>query len=121
MAEIDIVTATIAINGSLSGEVDIGTKSLVGLIVPATWIAASITFQVSPDGGTTWAVLMDPSTAGPYTIATVTVTGGLPAAVAVDPTKLRGFVSYKIQSGTNGTPVVQTTAAVVQLITRLAF
>jgi hypothetical protein len=120
VAEIDILTTIISASASLSAQIDIGTKSLVGLVIPANWTTASITFQVSPDGGTTWAVLMDSTTAGAYTVATVTPVGSFPAAVAVDPAKLRGWSSYKIQSGTTGTPVVQTNAQTIQLITRLA-
>ncbi len=77
MADTDIRTVTIAAGQSLSPQIDIGTKSLVGLVVPANWTNAGISFQVSVDGGTTWAVLMDSTTAGPYAIATI-ATGGSP-------------------------------------------
>lgn len=50
------VTATIAASGSLSGEVDTGGRRLAGIVMPAAWTAAVITFQAAAkstaDGGT---------------------------------------------------------------------
>jgi hypothetical protein len=119
MAEVDIQTATIATGQSLSTQVNIGNKSLVGLAIPSGWVAAAggITFQMSPDGGATW---YEVSTAAglAYTIA---YTAGGAAIIAIDPTILRGISSCKIRSGTVGAPVVQTAAGgvILQLVTRL--
>jgi hypothetical protein len=46
------LTATIANGESLSGAVDLGGRKLVGIVMPASWTAASLTFQASPDGVT---------------------------------------------------------------------
>jgi hypothetical protein len=118
MAEIDILTTTITAAQSLSPQIDIGTKSLVGLVIPANWVAAAggISLQVSPDGGATWYELT--TVAGPYAIA-FTAAGA--ACIAIDPTTLRGLVSFKIRSGTAGAPVPQTNTVTLQLLTRLAF
>src|ERR1700757_631870 len=40
--------------GPITGGVAMGADTLVGIWMPATWVAASLTFQVSPDGGVTW-------------------------------------------------------------------
>src|SRR5262247_519153 len=47
------VAAVIAANGSVSGEVDTGGGTVVGLIMPGTWAAAVLTFQAAhlPAGG----------------------------------------------------------------------
>jgi hypothetical protein len=119
MAEVDVITAAIAAGTSLSAEVDIGNKSLVGLLVPTNWTTAGLSFQVSPDGGTTWGELT--TVAGtPYAIGSVTG-GTLAYYVAIDPTTLVGAMAFKIRSGTQAAPVNQTNLVTLQLITRLAF
>src|SRR5579871_1744550 len=105
--EIDYISAAIAQGAAISGEVDIGNKSLVGIWVPAAWVTAGISFQASVDGGTTWAELVD-STA--TAIAVSSVTGGAAVFVALDPTKLRGPVALKVRSGTSASPIAQTAA-----------
>ena len=117
MAEVDNIAASIASGQSLSAEVDIGSKSLVGLLVPANWTTAGISIQVSPDGGTTWAELT--TVAGtPYAIGSLTG-GTLAYFVAIDPTTIRGAQALKIRSGTQAAPVNQTNTVALQLITRL--
>ena len=113
MAEIDVLTTTIAATGTLSPEIDIGTKSLVGLQLPSGWVTAAITFQVSIDGGATWGALLDGATGTVYTIPSVA--GGSQVAIGIDPAKLRGWSSFKIQSGAS-----QTNGVTISLITRLA-
>jgi hypothetical protein len=54
MSEVDNITAQIVAGQSLSAEIDIGSKSLVGLQIPSNWTTAALSFQVSVDGGTTW-------------------------------------------------------------------
>jgi hypothetical protein len=119
MAEVDNIACQIASGQSLSAEIDIGNKSLVGILIPTNWTTAGISIQVSPDGGVTWAELT--VVAGtPYAIGSVTG-GTLAYYVAVDPTTLRGALAIKIRSGTQAAPVNQTNTVNLQLITRLAF
>jgi hypothetical protein len=105
------VQATIANGAALSGQVNIGNRLLVGLWMPATWTAASITFQVSPDGGTTWLELY--SSAGVETTFTVAAS----QFIAVDPETLRGINAVKVRSGTSGSPVNQNQQSIVTLVT----
>lgn len=111
MAEIDILTTTIAAGQTVSAEADIGNKSLVGIQVPVNWSAATISFQASIDGGATWGPIVN--AAGAYSIASV---GAGQSYVAIDPTTLRGISSFKIVSGSS-----QTNAVTLSLITRLVF
>lgn len=119
MADTDIRTTTIAAGAALSAQIDIGTKSLVGIVIPANWTPAPISFQVSMDGGTTWVELTPASTGVPY------VTGGTNIAVstyvAIDPTILRGIASYKVRSGTAASAANQTSTVTLQLVTRMVF
>lgn len=118
MAEVDNISASIAAGQSLSPEVDIGSKSLVGIVLPANWSAAAggLSFQVSVDGGVTWNEL---TTVGgtAYAIAFTAAAG---AYIAIDPATLRGVQAIKIRSGTAGAPVNQTNAVTLTLVTRLA-
>jgi hypothetical protein len=118
MAEIDTLQVQIAAGQSLSPQIDIGTKSLVALVLPSNWVAAAggISFQASIDGGTTWNELL--TLAGtPYAIS-FTAAGA--AYLALSPDILRGVQSLKIRSGTSASPVPQTNTVVLQLVTRLA-
>jgi hypothetical protein len=109
---LSIIQAAIAAGQSLSSEVDLGAQTLVGIAMPATWVAASLTFQFSVDGGTTWIEAY--SSAGVET--TFTVAAG--QYIQIDPTTLRGVNALKVRSGTSASPVVQTGGASLSLIAK---
>jgi hypothetical protein len=112
------VAVQIASGQSLSPQVDIGPKTLVGLIVPSNWTTASLSFQASADGGATWGELQD-QTATAITVGSIT--GGTQVFVGFDPTKLRGAWSLKVRSGTAASPVTQTNTVTLTLLTRDIF
>jgi hypothetical protein len=114
MAYIEIQTATIANGASLSAEVALGEKTLVGIVMPAAWDAAGLTFQASQDD-VTFSELQDGSGAA----ISFTVSAGI--FVAVDPTRWRGITGIKVRSGTSGAPVNQTAQRTIQLITRTIY
>jgi hypothetical protein len=107
-------SATIASGAALSGAVCLGDKVLAGIQMPAAWTAASLTFQVSFDAGTTWKDLYDD--AG----VEVTLSPTSPAGkyLAVDPSAFAGVVFLKVRSGTTGTPVNQAADRSFTLVTR---
>ncbi len=110
------VSAQIAAGQSLSAQVDIGGWTLVGIVVPANWTTAGLSFQASADGGATWGELLD------MTATAITVSSIAGAArIAIDPTKLRGVRSLKVRSGTSGAPVAQTNAVTLTLLTRFVY
>lgn len=104
------IPATIAAGQSLSAEIDLGAMTLVGIAMPAAWTAASLTFQISFDGGVTW--LEHYNSSGSETTFTV-ATGQY---IAVDPTLWRGVNALKVRSGTAAAAVVQTGGAALGLI-----
>ena len=107
-------TVTIANGASLSGaSADAKQKTLVGVVTPAAWTTAGVSFQVSYDNGTTYVVLWD-DTGAEYTIPAV------PASryVAVDPTKFLGVTNIKIQSGTSAATTNQAGSDIVTLVLR---
>ncbi len=114
MAYIDFQTATIAAGTALSPEVALGEKTLVGIIIPAAWITAALTFQATPDD-TNFYELYDG--AGNE----VTLTGAAGQFVQVDPTKWKGITGIKLRSGTAGTPVNQTSTVTLTLVTRTVY
>lgn len=114
MAYIDFQTATIGIGTSLSAEVALGEKTLVGIVMPAGWDAAGLTFQATPDD-VNFSELQD----GTGAAVGFTVAAGI--FVAVDPTKWRGVTGIKVRSGTSGVPVNQTATRALILVTRTIY
>jgi hypothetical protein len=107
--------ATIGIGTALSGPVALGALTLVGISMPAVWTTAPLTFQVSPDGGTTWQELYD----GAGNEVTIEAAAGQ----YIIPLNLasyfwRGINMVQVRSGTSGSPVNQAAAAIINLITR---
>ena len=100
----------IANTTSLSAEVDLGIKVLVGIVMPAAWTAAALTFQASFDGGTTWLNMQTASAELSYTAAAGQY-------IAVDPTLWRGANAIKVRSGTAASPVAQGADRILTLIT----
>jgi hypothetical protein len=103
--------AIIANGAAVSPQVNLGNGLLIGIRMPATWTAAVLTFQVSPDGGTTWLEMQSSSAVVSYTVAQGQYIG-------VDPTIWRGVTALKVRSGTVGSPVNQAQQSIVTLITQ---
>jgi len=103
------ITATIASGTSLSPATGLGAKTLVGIAMPAGWDAASLTFQISIDGGTTW-LEMAAFSAG--------IVASASNFISVDPTYWRGLNNIKVRSGTSGAAVNQTADRVLTLLVR---
>lgn len=120
--ELETQSATIAAGAALSGQANLGEKQLVGIVMPAAWTAADITFQASADGGATWGELMTADGAPADAAAAFQIHS--PAAsqfIGLDPAKLRGANCLKLRSGTAATPVNQVAQAVLTLLTRGVF
>jgi hypothetical protein len=107
-------TVTIAAGASLSSPASVGSKVLCGIIFPAVWTSASLTFQVSVDGGATWLEYYDDSTTEQQ-ILTTTPTG---LYLALDASMFAGVTMLKVRSGTFAAPVNQVAAASLMLVAR---
>lgn len=109
---IDQIVATIAAGTSLSAAVGLGIKTLVGIVMPAAWTTAGLTFQSSVDGGQTFVELLG---------STGTALGLTVAAsqhIAVDPALWRSVNNIIIRSGTLGSPVNQVAQASLILLVK---
>lgn len=105
------VSATIAINQSLSGAVALGDGVLTGIVMPTAWTAAVLTFQVSHDGST-YQNLYDEA-GGEYTIAADAARN-----IAVPAGDFSGWSYLKIRSGTSAAAVNQAAARTLTLVAR---
>jgi len=113
------LVATIASGASISDAVDMSAYAinkdnyrLFGIVMPAAWTAANLTFQASFDGGTTWNDVMD-ATGTEYT-----VTAGTSRYIPVDPTPFAAIPMLKIRSGTAAAPVNQAADRALTFILR---
>lgn len=111
-AQIGTVTATIAAGTSLSGAADLGTGRVVGLILPAAWTSAAITFQASADG-TTFFDLYDDA------IERTIPSGSVAASrfLAMQFGDWLGIRAIKVRSGTSASAVTQSADRLVTLVT----
>lgn len=109
-------TASILINTGDSSAIPLGAgaRQLAGVVMPAAWTAASVTFAVSHDGVTYQQLHYG---AGVYTI---TAQQGAAAGMSfsVDPAAFAGWPFVRIYSGTVATPVVQLAARTLVVVTR---
>jgi len=95
----ETATATIASGTSLSAAVDLSGRHITGILMPAGWTAADLTFSASPDG-VTYGDFYDET--GEYSL---TVAAGV--FVGLNIASLMGFRYLKVRSGTSGAPVNQ--------------
>lgn len=104
------VPATIAESESLSDVVELLGYDLVAVQLPATWTAASVTFQCSQDGITFSDVHDDAGTEVALTVAAS-------QWVTVPTEFVRHFGTFiKVRSGTSSVPVAQAAERVIQVI-----
>lgn len=108
---VEKIDATILNGASLSDQVNLGAKTLVGIAMPAAWTAAALTFQISIDDGATWLNMQTSSAELSYTAAASQY-------VAIDPALWRGVTAVKVRSGTSGAAVNQAADRTVSLVVK---
>jgi hypothetical protein len=108
----DVVPATISSGTALSSMIDLKGLRLFAVGMPSSWTTANLTFQVSPDGGTTWFELYDQN--GNEITATAAASNG----IVLSPSQFSAFEYLRIRSGTAALPVNQMANATLQLILR---
>lgn len=112
---ITLIPATVTNGTSLSGGISLGALTLVGISMPAAWTAAALTFQASPDGGTTWQELFDD--AG-NAISISAAAGQFIMPLGKPSYNWRGINMLKVRSGTVAVPVNQAADRVINIATR---
>jgi len=106
----EAVVATIADGASLSDGVFCEGGVIVGIIMPAVWDAAVITFQTCLDNAS---YLDAYSAAG----AEHTITVAADQHIWLDPSQFASYRWVKVRSGTSAAPVNQTTGDADKLVT----
>lgn len=109
---LSVETATIASGASMTGAINLNGWRLFGISMPASWTAASLTFQGSFDGGATWQNLYDSSG------NEITLTTAASRYVAIDPLLFLAVPMMKVRSGTASGGVNQAQDSQLSLILR---
>lgn len=109
MPQMMILETTIASGASESDTVDLESMLLVGLVMPAAWTAADITFLTAMHNyGPYYPVYDDEGNE-----VTILVDAGRAVGIDKAAVKLAAFRYIKLRSGTVGTPVAQGAARVI--------
>ena len=101
---------TIANGTSLSASVDLGANRVFGVVMPAAWTAAGLTFQGSSDGINFFDLFDDGGTEVSVTVAASKF------VVLAAPVKMLSVRWIKVRSGTTGSPVNQGADRIVKLV-----
>jgi cobalamin biosynthesis protein CbiG len=110
--DLSFITATIALDGSLSAAVDLAGLVPVRIDMPAAWTTAVITVQVSTDNSSFRNLFT--ATGTEYSVTTAAS-----RAVLIAPVDGVAWQRYvKIRSGTAGAAVTQTAERKVTLVCR---
>ncbi len=105
------VLATIASGASLSGAVAFGDGVLAGILMPAAWTAAALTFEGSVDGATFKPLHDDVGTEIQFTVDADRI-------VIVAPYDFSALRFLKVRSGTSAAAVNQAAERVLTLLVR---
>ena len=111
MAPVGKALVTIANGAALSDAVDLKFQVVVGLVLPAGWTSAAISFDVSDDG-TTYRSLSDKT--AEYSVASGAA--GADKQIAIDPNVFIGVRFVKVRSGLVGAAVNQGADRVVGIL-----
>lgn len=103
---------TISNGQSFSNVVDIGNKTVIGIVMPGSWTAANLTMQVSTDGTTYNDVYDSAGTEKTYTAA-------VSRYIIIDPADFIGAKYIKVRSGTAAATVNQGAERIIKLITKV--
>ncbi|MDD4615847.1 MAG: hypothetical protein PHW76_01845 [Alphaproteobacteria bacterium] len=104
--------AAIASGASLSPVLNLGGLRLFAIVMPSGWTAANLTFQMSPDGGATWANIKDQNG------VEITAMASALDCLILDPKVFAPIQYLRLRSGTAASPVVQTAARTLSMILR---
>lgn len=105
------LTATIANGASLSDSLDLNERTIVGLLMPAAWTAADITFSVSWDNTTFYDLTEADGTEHTFTVT-------VDQHIIADPVNFAGVRYLKVRSGTSAVPAAQGAERLIGVLVR---
>lgn len=103
--------ATIANGASLSDAISADDRHLVGIVMPAAWTDAALTFQVSRDGGSTYVDFYRDGIEYKRTEPTTAAARD----IGINPGDFAGVTHIKVRSGTSAAAVTQGAARTIKL------
>lgn len=113
---LSVTVPTEAAGSSLSGAVSLSELEIVGVLFPATWVDADLSFQVSGDGGATFKNLFNGDTE--LVLAGAVNADRWCGLTDAQAATLRGWDQIKVRSGTAGAHVDQTANRTIQIKVR---
>ena len=105
MSYIDVDAYVIANGAAITGQINLGDKALHGVAFDANFTGTNASFQISPDGGTTWFE-------GPVIAAAAS------QYIQIDPTFWRAVTCIKVRAGTSGSPTTQSSNTTISIISK---
>jgi len=114
-----MASATIALNGNLSGAVDLGIyqpgNKIVGFIMPSGWDAAALTFQVCDTVDGTFVNLYDDNN----TEVSLSAAASRAIGLRKDQSDVLGRWRFiKVRSGPASSPVTQTVERIIKIVVK---
>jgi hypothetical protein len=109
----EILPVEIEAGAALTSAINLGGLRLFGIIMPSEWTTANLTFQMSPDAGSSWINMLDQNgdsilcsvAAGSYTALNT-------------PLHFAPIQQLRIRSGTSSLPVAQVSGRTLKLLLR---
>ncbi len=108
----DVIPAMILNGQASTAPLNLGGLRLFGIVMPALWTPACLTFRTSFDNGASWFDLYD---ANGNELSVIT---GVSRFIAIDPVNFAAIHMIRLRSGTSGASVNQSQDAVLQLVLR---
>ncbi|MBI1274201.1 MAG: hypothetical protein GC131_09000 [Alphaproteobacteria bacterium] len=109
---LDNLPVTIASGQSITSDLNLGGLRLFGIVMPASWTAANLTFQSSHDYGITWNNVYDKQG------TEYNITAAAARFILIDPVDFASLQYLRLRSGTSGTPVNQAADRTVNFVLR---
>lgn len=112
VSALEVVPLSFTSGASVSEPVHLGGLRLFAIGFPSPWTGASVTFQISLDGGASWSNLRDKNG---DEVAVTPVAGD---CTLLDPAQFAAIQHIRLRAGTAAAPVVQDAARALQLVLR---
>jgi hypothetical protein len=108
----EVLSASISSGSSLTGALNLGGLRLFAIVIPSAWTSANLTFQMSPDAGTTWVNIYD------INGNELTAVAAASECIVLTPVSFSSFQYLRIRSGTSSSAVSQAADRSLQLLLR---
>ena len=107
-----VMSVTITNGTAVAAAIDTLGFPLVGILMPASWTTANLSYRAAPDLAANVADVYDDSG------TEVVTTAAASRFIAISPSKLAGVRWLVVRSGTTGTPVNQGADRILGLVIR---